>query len=93
MPTLNLKASHNVVKAYYDTLKGFTTLHLFHEGAVSPAFAALLRYCGRQYGWTLAEKYVLKRGNRTLYPDGALLDDFKIVRLCSFKYRNASQRT
>jgi len=79
MPTLNLKASHNVVKDYYDTLKGITTLHLFHEGAVSPAFAALLRYCGRQYGWTLAEKYPLKRGNRTLYPDGAFLDDFKIV--------------
>src|SRR6266704_6825982 len=79
MPTLNLKASHNVVKAYYDTLKGFTTLHLFHEGAVSPAFAALLRYGGRQYGWTLAETYVLKRGNRTLYTDGSLLDDFKIV--------------
>ena len=79
MPTLNLKASHNVVKAYYDTLQGFTTLHLFHEGAVSPAFAALLRYGGRQYGWTLAEKYPLKRKDRTLYPDGALLDDFKIV--------------
>ena len=56
MPTLNLKASHNVVKDYYDTLKGITTLHLFHEGAVSPAFAALLRYCGSQYEWTLVEK-------------------------------------
>jgi len=78
MPTLNLKATHNVVKDYYDTLKGITTLHLFHEGAVSPAFAALLRYCSRQYGWTLVEKSPLKRGNRTLYPDGTLFDDFKI---------------
>jgi hypothetical protein len=78
MPLLNLKASHNVVKNYYDTLKGITTLHLFHEGAVSPAFAALLRYCGRQYKWTLVEKSPLKRGNRTLYPDGTLFDDFKI---------------
>jgi hypothetical protein len=78
MPTLNLKASHNVVKDYYDTLKGITTLHLFHEGAVSPAFAALLRYCARQYRWTLVEKSPLKRGNRTLYPDGTLFDDFKI---------------
>ena len=78
MPLLNLKANYNVVKDYYDTLKGITTLHLFHEGVVSPAFAALLRYCGRQYGWTLAEKSPLKRGNRTLYPDGTLFDDFKI---------------
>jgi predicted helicase len=78
MPLLNLKASYKVVKDYYDALKGITTLHLFHEGAVSPAFATLLRYCGRQYGWTLAEKSPLKRGNRTLYPDGTLFDDFKI---------------
>ena len=45
---------------------------------MSPVFAALLRNCGRQYGWTLAEKAPLKRGNRTLYPDGTLYDDFKI---------------
>src|SRR5262249_8172567 len=31
-----------------------------------------------QYGWTLAEKSPLKRGNRTIYPDGTLFDDFKI---------------
>src|SRR6266436_677599 len=74
----HLEATHNVVKAYYDELKGLTTLHLLHEGAVSPAFAALLRYCARQYGWTLAEKSPLKRGNRTIYPDGTLFDDFKI---------------
>ena len=41
---------------YYDSLKEITTLHLFHEGAVSPAFAALLRYCARQFRWTLVEK-------------------------------------
>jgi hypothetical protein len=78
MPLLNLKATHNVVKDYYDSLKEITNLYLFHEGAVSPAFAALLRYCGRQYRWTLVEKSPLKRGNRTLYPDGTLFDDFKI---------------
>jgi hypothetical protein len=31
MPTLNLKATHTVVKDYYDTLKGISTLHLFHQ--------------------------------------------------------------
>jgi Type ISP restriction-modification enzyme, coupler domain len=78
MPQLNLKSTHNVVKNYYDSLNEITTLHLFHEGAVSPAFASLLRYCARQYRWTLVEKSPLKRGNRTLYPDGTLFDDFKI---------------
>jgi hypothetical protein len=79
MPRLALHPRHRVVRAYYDELQQLSTLHLFAEGAVSPAFAALLRHCARQHQWTLAEKYPLKRGNRTLYPDGTLLDDFKIV--------------
>src|SRR5215813_3447123 len=79
MSALHLPTNHQVVKAYYDAIKDLSTLHLFTEGAVSPAFASLLRYGARHYVWTLAEKYPLKRGHRTLYPDGALLDDFKIV--------------
>src|SRR5882724_8566977 len=79
MNALNLKTNHKVVRAYYDAIKDLSTLHLFSEGAVSPVFATLLRYCGHQYGWTLAEKYPLKRGNQTLYPDGTFLDDFKII--------------
>src|SRR5438094_10601190 len=79
MNALNLTTNHKVVKAYYDAIKDLSALHLFSEGAVSPAFASLLRHGAHQYGWTLAEKYPLKRGHRTLYPDGALLDDFKIV--------------
>ena len=56
MNALNLTINHKVVKAYYDAIKDFSTLHLFTEGAVSPAFASLLRYGARHYGWTLAEK-------------------------------------
>ncbi|MBN1875917.1 MAG: hypothetical protein JXA33_16965 [Anaerolineae bacterium] len=43
MPTLQLKPTYKVVKAYYAELKHLTQLSLFTEGAVSPMFAALLR--------------------------------------------------
>src|SRR5262249_15723963 len=64
MNALNLATNHKVVQAYYDAIKDLSTLHLFTEGAVSPAFGSLLRYGAHQYGWTLAEKYPLKRGHR-----------------------------
>jgi hypothetical protein len=79
MPILALHPRQRVVGAYYDELRQLSSLHLFAEGAVSPAFAALLRHCARQCQWTLAEKYPLKLGQRVLYPDGALLDTFRIV--------------
>lgn len=49
------------------------------EGAVSPVFAALLRYCARQYDWTLAEQFIMKPRGKLIKVDGAVIDDFKIV--------------
>jgi predicted helicase len=79
MSTLNLKPNHKVVKAYYDEIKNLSTLNLFSEGSVSPAFANLLRYCAHQFDWTLAEKYKIKRGDRNIFVDGALIDTFKLA--------------
>lgn len=79
MNTLSLKPTHKAVKDYYDALAGFGKLYLFNEGAVSPAFAALLRVCARQYNWTLAEQFSLKRKDSTIRTDGALLDSFKLI--------------
>jgi hypothetical protein len=76
LSTLSLKPAHKAVKGYYEEIKGLTQLHIFSEGAVSPAFAALLRICAKQFGWTLAEQYNLKRGTRIIRTDGALLDSF-----------------
>ena len=45
MTNLNLKPNHKAVKDYYDALNDLATLGASHEGAVSPAFAALLRHC------------------------------------------------
>ncbi len=86
MQTLNLKTNSAAVNNYYKELGNLAQLQLLHEGAVSPAFAALLRACGSQVGWTLAEQYSL-RVNRTderghkgrIRLDGALLDDYKLV--------------
>jgi len=79
MPTLQLKPTHKVVKAYYDELHTLQQLALFTEGAVSPAFAALLRHCASQCGWTLAEQFTLKVKGRAIRVDGALVDAFKLV--------------
>jgi predicted helicase len=53
-------------------------LRASHEGAVSPAFAALLRHCARQFDWTLVEKHSIKRNGHHVVVDGALVDTFKL---------------
>ena len=79
MPTLQLKPTYKVVKAYYDELHNLQQLSLFTEGAVSPTFAALLRHCAGQVNWTLAEQFTLKRKGHSIRVDGALLDPFKLL--------------
>jgi hypothetical protein len=86
MQTLNLRTNSAAVNSYYNELGNLAQLQLLHEGAVSPAFAALLRACGSQVGWTLAEQYALRvnradahGGKQRIRLDGALLDSFKLV--------------
>src|SRR4030042_5184840 len=78
MGTLNLKPNHKAVKDYYDALNNLATLGASHEGAVSPAFAALLRHCARQFDWTLLEQHSIKHNGRPIRVDGALVDNFKL---------------
>ena len=82
MNKLKLKPTYKVVQSYYAELYNLMQLSLFTEGAVSPAFAGLLRYCARQFNWTLAEQFAMRpKGamQRTIRVDGALLDPFKLV--------------
>jgi len=76
--TLNLKPNHKAIKDYYDALSNLDTLRASHEGAVSPAFAALLRHCARQFDWTLLEQHSVKRNGHPIRVDGALVDTFKL---------------
>lgn len=78
MITLNLKPTHQAVRAYYDELRTLSNLDFYAEGAVSPAFAALLRHCAKQNRLTLIEQYPFKKNGHTLRIDGALLDSFKL---------------
>ncbi len=78
MHTLHLKPTHKAVKTYYKELQQLSLLDAHKEGAVSPAFANLLRHCGKQFHWTLYEQYPLKHGKKNIYPDGALVDSFNL---------------
>ena len=81
MITLNIKPGHKSVKAFYEAISSLSELGVSHEGAVSPAFASLLRHCANQFNQTLVEKYPLKTSNHdhTLFIDGALVDSFNLV--------------
>ena len=79
MNTLTLKPTYKVVKAYYGEIHDVVQLGYRSEGAVSPAFAALLRRCAKQSYWTLVEQYSMRRGGRIIRVDGALVDPFKLV--------------
>ena len=81
MLTLNIKPGHKSVKAYYEAISSLSELGVSHEGAVSPAFASLLRHCANQFNQTLIEKYPLKTSNHDhiLFIDGALVDSFNLV--------------
>lgn len=80
MDTLNLKPNHKAVKEYYEEISNLSALGASHEGAVSPAFAALLQHCARQFNWTLIEQFLINRTTNPLRVDGAIVDEFKIPR-------------
>ena len=80
MPYLDLKATHKPIRDYYTELdKTMQQASLWHEGAVAPHFANLLRACASKVGWQLAEQYQIPRkGQRPIRTDGVLLDRFNL---------------
>ena len=80
MPPLQLQPSHKAVRAYYESLRQLSILHVSHEGAVRAAFQRLLEECARRFGLSLVLEWELKRQQqRSLRVDGALIDDFRLV--------------
>ncbi|MDQ5908469.1 MAG: hypothetical protein QG599_560 [Pseudomonadota bacterium] len=77
---LNLKPNHKAIRAFFQELATLRQAHADHEGAVAPAFAALLRACASQFpGWKLIEQYTIQReGRRPMRVDGAILDGFEL---------------
>ena len=77
---LRLKPNHKAIRAFFQELATLQQTRVHHEGAVAPAFAALLRVCASQIpGWKLVEQYAIQRdGRRPIRVDGAILDDFDL---------------
>ena len=79
MQKLNLKPTHQPVKAYYESLEQFRKIGVSHETAVRSAFQNLLEACCRQFEWTLVPEWRIKRSqNRRIYVDAALVDVYKL---------------
>ena len=75
-----LKATHKEIREYFAELTELAQRGFRHEGAVAPAFAAVLRAAARPFGWALTEQYARKATNgHTIRIDGALLDDFNLA--------------
>ena len=82
MPTLNLKPTQKIIATYYDDLAKLAAQaggNALKEGAVAPMFAALLRHCAAQFNRTLIEQYTAQKGNKTLFFDGAITDQFNLI--------------
>lgn len=77
---LSIKPNHKAVREYYASLRSLAEARAQHEGAVAPAFAALLRACASQMGWTLVEQYSIRLKKGSIRADGALLDSFTLIR-------------
>lgn len=79
MKTLNLKPAHKVITQYYEEINKLSSLNALKEGAVSPAFATLLKHSAGQFNWTLIEQYGFKAEKSMLFVDGALADSFNLI--------------
>ncbi|MDQ5908612.1 MAG: hypothetical protein QG599_704, partial [Pseudomonadota bacterium] len=77
---LPLKPHHRAIRAFFQELETLQQAGACHEGAVAPAFAAVLRACaGLIPGLKLVEQYAIPReGRRPIRVDGAILDRFDL---------------
>lgn len=78
MKALNLKPNHKAIRDYYEAITKLASEGISHEGAVSPAFAQLLRHCATQLKLTLIEKHPMKRNSHIIIVDGLLNNEFNV---------------
>ena len=78
MTSLNIKPTHKPIEDYYDAIDQFDQLGFTHETAVRSAFQSLLQHYGREFNWTLVLGYPIRRQNKRIFVDGALIDDFQL---------------
>ena len=78
MTSLNIKPTHKPIEDYYDAIDQFDQLGFTHETAVRSAFQSLLQHYGQEFNWTLVLGYPIRRQNKRIFVDGALIDDFQL---------------
>ncbi len=76
---MNIKSTHKVIKDYYSEIKKLKSLDYDNEGTVAPFFANILRFYVKQFKWILVEQYPMKNKGFSIRPDGAIVDEFKLV--------------
>ena len=76
---MNIKPTHKVINNYYSEIKKLKKLDQDNEGAVAPYFASILRFYSNQFKWTLVEQYQMNNKGFSIRPDGAIVDEFKLV--------------
>jgi hypothetical protein len=72
----HLKPTHKAIQQYHAALKSYSGQHVDHESALETAFSGLLAGAAAARGWTLIPKLKVKRGGKTVIPDGTVRDDF-----------------
>ena len=79
--TTKIKHDAAPIREYYATLQTYADHDAVHEGATETAFSQLLAKTGRARLWTLIPKKKKTVGKKQhIYPDGTLLDVFKLAR-------------
>lgn len=81
MPTTGtIKPTHKALQSYYAELQAYSEQQVTHEGAVETAFQKLLGETAKTHGWSLVPKLSIKRGGKSLIPDGTVRDEFNLHR-------------
>ncbi len=72
-----LKPTHKAIKVYHEALAAYAGAQVEHEGATETAFQRLLEDSARSaHGWMLVPKLPVKRGGKSVIPDGTVRDAF-----------------
>ena len=67
-----LKPTHKAIKSYREALDAYAGQQVTHEGATETAFQRLLSDAARSHGWMLVPKLGIKRGGKSITPDGTV---------------------
>jgi len=75
-----LKPTHKAIKLYHETLAAYAGAQIEHEGATETAFGRRLADTAKSHGWMLVPKLPIKRGGKSIAPNGTVRDAYNLHR-------------